>query len=113
PAGLAPSILPRYKARDGFAPCLCRSFPSLPRLVSPLWSSVPFVGGWRVGRRLPIDGRLRANPARLAKKIFVAQGPEARFSSREGNEVQPFGGTDRLGQARAELRLRVLRALPP
>jgi hypothetical protein len=26
--------------------------------------------GWRVERRLPIDGRHTANPARLAKKIF-------------------------------------------
>jgi hypothetical protein len=41
------------------------------------------------------------------------QVPEARSSSRKENEVQPFGGTDRLGQARAELRLRVLRSLPP
>jgi hypothetical protein len=41
---LAPHLLPRYKARDGFAPCLCWSFPSPPRLQSPLWSSVPVVG---------------------------------------------------------------------
>ena len=72
------------------------------------------MGGWRVGRRLPIDGRLTANPPRLAKKTFLScRVPEARFSGREESEVQPFGGTDRLGQARAELRLRVLRSLPP
>jgi hypothetical protein len=39
--------------------------------------------------------------------------PEAHSPGRKENEVQPFGGTDRLGQAHAELRLRVLRSLPP
>jgi len=73
----------------------------------------PRRGGWRVGWRLLIDGRPTANPARLAKKIFVLQVPEAPLSSRKENEVQPLGGTDRLGQARAELRLRILRSLPP
>jgi hypothetical protein len=48
-----------------------------------------------------------------AKKISVLRVPEVRSSDRKENEVQPFGGTDRLGQARAELRLRVLRSLPP
>jgi hypothetical protein len=61
-----------------------------------------------------MNGRLTANPARPAKKTFcLCRVPEAHSSSREGNEVQPLGGTDRLGQARAELRLRVLRSLPP
>jgi hypothetical protein len=61
-----------------------------------------------------MNGRLTANPARLAEKNFLScRVPEARSSSREGNEVQPLGGTDKLGQARAELRLRVLRSLPP
>src|SRR5215467_13630266 len=73
----------------------------------------PRRGGWRVGWRLPMNGRPTANPARLAKKIFVLLVPKAPFSSREENDVQPLGRTDRLGQARAELRLRILRSMPP
>jgi hypothetical protein len=34
----------------------------------------PRRGGWRVGRRLPLNGRPTANPARLAKKIFCLAG---------------------------------------
>jgi hypothetical protein len=47
------------------------------------------------------------------KNFFVLQIPEQRFSGRDEDDVQPFGGTDKLGQARAELRLRILRSLPP
>src|SRR5215510_7022069 len=43
----------------------------------------PRRGGWRVGGRLPMNGRPTANPARLAKKIFVLLVPKAPFSSRE------------------------------
>ena len=48
------------------------------------------------------------------KKCFLLLWvPEAQFSGREENDVRSIGGTDRSGQARAELRLRVLRSLPP
>ena len=112
-AGLAPSILPRHKARDGFAPCLGWSFPSLPRLVSPLRSRVPFVGDGALAAPTHRRQAHSQSAAPHQKNFFVLQVPEARFSGREESEVQPFGGTDRLGQARAELRLRVLRSLPP
>jgi hypothetical protein len=60
-----------------------------------------------------MNGRTFAIPARLAKNFLLLQIPEAHSPGRKENEVQPFGGTDRLGQAHAELRLRVLRSLPP
>jgi len=39
--------------------------------------------------------------------------PESQFSSRETNDVRFIGAADGRGQVRAELRLRVLRSLPP
>ena len=39
--------------------------------------------------------------------------PGTQFRSRKENDVRSFDGTDKSGQARAELRLRVLHSLPP
>jgi hypothetical protein len=39
----------------------------------------PRRGGWRVGRRLPMNGRPTANPARLAKKSFCLAGTGSAF----------------------------------
>ena len=39
----------------------------------------PRRGGWRVGRRLPMNGRPTANPARLAKKFFCLAGTGTAF----------------------------------
>jgi hypothetical protein len=60
--------LPRLEGRRRYCALLtlelsvsCTS--RVPTPFPPWW-------GWRVGQRLPIDGRRTANPARLAKKNF-------------------------------------------
>jgi hypothetical protein len=64
----APHRLPRLEGKRRYCALLtlelsvsCTS--RVPTPFPPWW-------GWRVGRRLPINGRLTANPARLAKKFF-------------------------------------------
>ena len=65
-----------------------------------------------MGCRLPMNGRRTSIPASPIRKIFFWRVPGMPFSSRNENDVRSFGGADRSGQERAELRLRVLRSLP-
>jgi hypothetical protein len=64
----APHRLPRLqrKRRDCALLTLELSVSCTSRVPTPF----PPWWGWRVGWRLPINGRCTANPARLAKKFF-------------------------------------------
>jgi len=64
----APHRLPRLerKRRDCALLMLELSVSCTSRVPTPF----PPWWGWRVGWRLPVDGRRTANPARPAKKIF-------------------------------------------
>src|SRR6266446_3015352 len=81
--------------------------PALPSEIAPRW------GRGALGCRLTINGRRSPQSGAPPTGFFLVLVPGTQFRSRKENDVRSFDGTDKSGQARAELRLRVLHSLPP
>jgi hypothetical protein len=64
----APHRLPRSEGKRRYCALVMLELSVSPTSRVP--TPFPPWWGWRVGWRLPINGRLTANPARLAKKFF-------------------------------------------